>query len=398
MDKKEMTTKKNVKWPTFLLDVLICSLGAYGGPEAHYGVFTDQMVIKKQYLTEDELLELIALTGILPGPSSTQTIAAIGYKVGGPGLALLTLIVWALPVLIIMTGLSFMSQILSALNISTNGLRYIGPMAVGFIAVASYRLSKKVISDKKTLFLFLLGAIVTYFIHEPWIYPAVLITGGVISIMTTKQKNIWNMVKITPPWHFLTLLIIFALGSVLLTMIFPNIVFDLFASFYRFGYLVIGGGQVVVPMMFSELVEIKQYMTSQEFLTGFGLVQGLPGPMFSFSAYAGGIAAQSSGYLIQIIAALASGLAIFLPGILLIFFVYPVWNQLKEIRAIKISLSGITAVAAGLIAASAITLMQKSGITIDNALIVLVTSSLLLSRKILAPLIVLAVIVIGFVL
>lgn len=36
-----------VHWRTFLKDVLICSLGAYGGPEAHYGVFTDQMVIKK---------------------------------------------------------------------------------------------------------------------------------------------------------------------------------------------------------------------------------------------------------------------------------------------------------------------------------------------------------------
>ena len=41
-----------IKWPTFLKDVLICSLGAYGGPEAHYGVLTDKMVIKKQYLSE----------------------------------------------------------------------------------------------------------------------------------------------------------------------------------------------------------------------------------------------------------------------------------------------------------------------------------------------------------
>ena len=65
-----------------------------------------------------------------------------------------------------------------------------------------------------------------------------------------------------------------------------NRIVNLFESFYRYGYLVIGGGQVVVPLMYSELVEINQYMTSKEFLTGFGLVQGLPGPMFSFSAYA----------------------------------------------------------------------------------------------------------------
>jgi len=92
-----------IRWNTFLKDVIICSLGSYGGPEAHFGVFTDQMVVKKRYLSEEELVELIALTGILPGPSSTQTIVAIGYKMGGPLLALATMLVWALPPLIVMT-------------------------------------------------------------------------------------------------------------------------------------------------------------------------------------------------------------------------------------------------------------------------------------------------------
>ena len=109
---------ESIKWNTFLKDILICSLGAYGGPEAHYGVFTEQLVIKKQYLTEEELVELIALTGILPGPSSTQTIVAIGYKVGGPWLAFLTFVVWALPALVFMTLLSFMGLFLDQLHIS----------------------------------------------------------------------------------------------------------------------------------------------------------------------------------------------------------------------------------------------------------------------------------------
>ena len=48
---ENVNSHKNVNWSSFLKDVFICSLGAYGGPEAHYGVFTDQMVIKKKYLT-----------------------------------------------------------------------------------------------------------------------------------------------------------------------------------------------------------------------------------------------------------------------------------------------------------------------------------------------------------
>lgn len=395
--KKERENKNAVLWRVFLKDVFICSLGAYGGPEAHYGVFTDQMVVKKKYLNEEELVELIALTGILPGPSSTQTIVAIGYRIGGPLLALLTMLVWALPVLILMTLLSFLSQFLGNMNLSQEGLRYIGPMAVGFIIVAAYRIGSKVIIDKITLILLIMGGVTTYFIREPWIYPLVLILGGVVSVITSKEKNLWNRVKISPPWIYLILFGTFAIGSFILTLIWDNKIIHLFENFYRYGYLVIGGGQVVVPLMYSELVEVNQYMTNQEFLTGFGLVQGLPGPMFSFSSYAGGMAARGGSALIQVLGAIAGGIGIFLPGLLLIYFIYPIWESLKKIRGIKISLKGITAVAGGLITVSAIILMQKSGFRIDNIIVMLITIVLLFTKKIPAPLIVLATLVAGFI-
>jgi len=48
----------------FLKDVLVCSLGAYGGPEAHISVFLDVLVVKRHYLSEEELVELVALCSI----------------------------------------------------------------------------------------------------------------------------------------------------------------------------------------------------------------------------------------------------------------------------------------------------------------------------------------------
>lgn len=384
-------------WTTFLKDVFICSLGAYGGPEAHYGVFTDQMVVKKKYLTEEELVELIALTTILPGPSSTQTIVSIGYKFGGPLLAFLTMLVWAVPVLIIMTLLSFLSGLLDKMNISQDVLRYIGPMAVGFIIVAAYRIGGKVVTDKTTFVLLLFGGITTYFIREPWIYPLVLVLGGLVSIKTSEENNLWNRVKINPPWLYMIIFSALAVGSLFLSLIYNNKILHLFEKFYRYGYLVIGGGQVVVPLMHSELVEISQYMTNKEFLTGFGLVQGLPGPMFSFSAYAGGMAARGDGPLIQMLGAMVSGIGIFMPGLLLIYFVYPIWERLKKVRGIKVSLKGITAVAGGLIAVASIILMQKSGFVLDNILITFFTVIILLTKRIPAPLIVLGTLIIGFI-
>lgn len=102
------------------------------------------------------------------------------------------------------------------------------------------------------------------------------------------------------------------------------------------------------------------------------MVQGVPGLMFSFFAYAGSLASASLCTHGQILGGLAAGLVIFLPGILLIFFIYPIWEEMKKIKAIKIAISGIGPVACGLILASAVSMVQKSGLGTDNILIMTV--------------------------
>lgn len=384
-------------WSSFLKDVFICSLGAYGGPEAHIGIFIDQLVTKKHHLSEEELIELVALCSILPGPTSTQTIVAVGYKVGGPLLGFLTMLVWALPVLVLMTLLSFLYQFLEMINLSSEGLRYIGPLAVGFIVVAAYKIGSKVATNPLTVGLLIFGAVTTYFIRAPWIFPLVLLAGGAVSVLAAQEKNVWNHVTLSPPWRYLAAFAGIALGSVVLTLTWDHILIQLFESFYRYGYLVFGGGQVVVPVMYSEMVDIRQYMSNQEFLTGYGLVQGLPGPMFSFSAYVGGMAARNYGALTQVLGAVVSGVGIFLPGLLLIYFIYPVWERLKQIRGIKIALKGINAVAGGMITVAAVIVMQKSGFQLDNFLMSAVVIALLLTKKVPSPIIVLIALVAGFV-
>ena len=390
-----MDDKAPVKWKTFLWDVFVCSLGAYGGPEAHYGVFTERLVQKKRYLTEAELGEYIALTSIVPGPSSTQTILAIGYRTGGPVLAFLTLLVWALPVVSLMTALSFLYQYLEEHQISSDVLRYIGPMAVGFIAVAAFRIGAKVVRDKLDAFLLIFAVIVTYFYRTVWMFPLLLALGGVIAVLRSKEQNLWNKVSIQPPYRYLIAFGVIAIGALAVASITGNQLFWLFERFYRYGYLIIGGGQVVVPYMYGDLVEVQHFLSSQEFLTGFGLVQGLPGPMFSFSAYAGGMAARGGSALVQIAGALFSAIGIFLPGVLLIYFVLPIWEQLKGIRGIRIALKGVTVVAAGLIASAGIVLMRDSGVSLDHVLVAGVTTGLLLSKKIPAPIIVALTILLG---
>lgn len=389
-------TVSDVTRGKFLQDVLICALGAYGGPEAHFGVITEQMVTKKHYLTEEELIELIALSGLLPGPSSTQTIVAIGYKIGGPALGFWTMLVWALPPLILMTALSFLYGFLQEKHLSDHGLRLIGPMAVGFIVIAAIRIGHKVVTNRLTATIGIGSVLLTYFIRAPWIFPLVMILSGVLSVWTSGESQLWNKVSLRLKWRWLVAFVGFAVTSYGMMQVTNSVLIALFEKFYRYGYLVFGGGQVVVPMMYTELVEVAGYMSGQEFLTGYGLVQGVPGPMFSFSAYVGGMAARGFGPLVQIAGAVISDIGIFLPGILLIYFVYPLWEDLKGIRGIKISLSGVSAAAAGMIAAAALRLLVQSGIHIETLIVVLITTILLWTKKVPAPLIVVLTLVVGF--
>lgn len=270
-------TVSDVTRGKFLQDVLICALGAYGGPEAHFGVITEQMVTKKHYLTEEELIELIALSGLLPGPSSTQTIVAIGYKIGGPALGFWTMLVWALPPLILMTALSFLYGFLQEKHLSDHGLRLIGPMAVGFIVIAAIRIGHKVVTNRLTATIGIGSVLLTYFIRAPWIFPLVMILSGVLSVWTSGESQLWNKVSLRPKWRWLVAFVGFAVTSYGMMQVTNSVLIALFEKFYRYGYLVFGGGQVVVPMMYTELVEVAGYMSGQEFLTGYGLVQGVPG-------------------------------------------------------------------------------------------------------------------------
>ncbi len=118
--------------------------------------------------------------------------------------------------------------------------------------------------------------------------------------------------------------------------------------FYRTGALVFGGGHVVLPLLQTEIVG-RGWMDQAPFLAGYGAMQALPGPLFSFAGFVG--AAQQfapggwRGGLVAIV-------AIFLPSILLVIGVLPFWDRLKGRPAARAALAGVNAVVVGVLAAA----------------------------------------------
>ena len=144
----------------------------------------------------------------------------------------------------------------------------------------------------------------------------------------------------------------------------------LFDSFYRSGSLVYGGGHVVLPLLEQEIVTAG-WMTQQEFLTGFGATQAVPGPLFTFVAYIGTIInGWLSGFL--------SFLAIFLPAILLIIGVLPFWESLRNKPQIKGALIGVNASVVGILISALYSPIWTNAVqtTTDFALVAILFSML----------------------
>lgn len=288
--------------------------------------------------------------------------------------------------------------ILERNNLDFSTFRFISSMAVGFILIGGYRITSKVLESKLYLFLLALGFVGSYFFKSVVALPILMLMGGLIKLSINNKTDLWNFVNIKPPWKYLILFLFFAIASFGISRVFKNRLLYLFSSFYNYGYLVIGGGQVVIPLMIRDLVEVNHFMTNQEFLTGFGLVQGLPGPMFSFAAYAGAMAMRGDSIFTQILGGIIGGVGIFLPGVLLIYFVYPIWENIKNIKGIKTLLKGIIPVAGGMILSTGVSLFISNGFSIENILISIATCILLISKKLSPPLIVLGVLILGFIL
>lgn len=334
------------------------SLTTFGGPQVHLAMMFERFVKLRGYLTEAELLELTALCQVLPGPTSTQTITALGFKIGGPNLAYLSLLVWILPAVLIMTAAGIGVHYLQVHHLSLNFTRFIQPMAVGFLMGAGYRIGRKVIHNKTSLSLAILAALTAYFFRSPYMTPVVIIIGGLTTALTYEKEEIRPKTPLRVQWANFFLWLGVFIGAATLGAITHSLPMRLFENFYRNGSLVFGGGQVLTPMLYNEFVAFKHYLSPEEFLSGLGLVQAVPGPVFSFASYIGALAMRNDGLQGQLLGSLAATTGIFLPGTFLIFFVYRFWNQLKQYRAVRASLAGINAASTGLTAAAAIVLLE----------------------------------------
>ncbi len=401
----------------FLKSVFLYSFTAFGGPQGHMGMMVKTFVQKRKDVTEDELLEYNAFCQMLPGPSSTQTVMLIAMKRGGVPLAIFTLLLWVFPAALIMGALSFLiyyfdtTAVAGNKKIPLNLFSYVQPMSVGFVFFAAMRMMKTSIRFVATAAIMLGSLVATLFINSPWVFPALLLVSGTISNFSNNRipDELQKPKKIN--WMHLWLFVVLYLVAIILSELalqgqwHNGRIYHLFENFYRFGAIVFGGGQALLPLMFYQFVSRanSRLLSPEQLLTGFGMVQAVPGPVFAVCSFVGGLAMSQYGPVWQAVGCIVATVAVFLPSTLLLFFLFPVYENLKHHVIIFRALEGINSAIVGIIWASGIILFRTIAfdkVTLSfewsNLVVVVITFCLLNFTKIPAPLIVIAWLLLGW--
>ncbi len=409
----------------FLKAVLLHSVTAFGGPQGHLGMMMKTFVKQTPYVTEKELMEYNAFCQLLPGASSTQTLTLIGYKRGGVPLAVLTLIIWILPASIFMGALSFLLHYFDKKAINADIFKFIAPMAAGFLLFASVNAFPHAIRNTITWLIMIFSTAITYFFFKlPVVFPLVIFLGGVATNLSKKRiPQVEQKPAKVKWWNFWLFGIIFIAAGIISETArkeeWPNRKpINLFENTYRMGSLVFGGGQVLMPIMYEqfsirpEAIKHKNpdvvQIDKEDMYTGMGIVRAVPGPVFSFASFTGGMALKDLGNspqertTMQLIGCLIGVVGIFLPSALLVLFFFPIWNNLKKYAVVYRSLEGINAAVVGIMIASTfyimkdISLIEAKTISAINLGVILSTFLLLSYTRLPAPLIVAACLLLGY--
>eukprot|EP00386_Alphamonas_edax_P008476 GDKI01027769.1.p1 GENE.GDKI01027769.1~~GDKI01027769.1.p1 ORF type:complete len:466 (-),score=96.26 GDKI01027769.1:17-1387(-) len=374
---------------------------AFGGPAAHIGIFQKEFVERKKWVSDKLFAELLGLGHCLPGPTSTQMSFALGITQRGVWGGLLTGMLFMYPGLLLQSLAGYgMGKALENpdpwLRAVLGGLT---AAAVGLVAEAGIVLSKKQCPDRLTQAIAILSGVITYLLPYQWIFPASIIVGALITLVLTRPKEqtvSGDILEIEEEmshfglsvWGGAFLCFLWFAILVGLMIVRPMLNYDdwkplfWFESFYRIGSLIFGGGQVVLPMILAEVTQFKQqctdvpdalghliqhctaieqpvfphgtsWVTSEQILTGLAIAQGLPGPLFNISAYLG---AQLGG----VVGVAACWLGLFLPGVMLMFGVLPLWGKFRNFSIYRRMLPGLNAAAVGLIYGACFELVVKT--------------------------------------
>lgn len=325
---------------------------AFGGPAAHLALFKQTFVDERRWLSAESYAQMMAIAQFMPGPASSQVGICLGMHRAGQLGGFAAWLGFTLPTAILLITAAYGLTLWQTENFAgvITGLKI---ATAAIVLHACYSMIKQFCTTKLTWGLLVLSSgvmilfdhfLLQFFVIGAAAVCAVFFTAAPQKLNTPVQLGISRLQAYTSLvllFGLLALLPLFAQSSQ------SNLV-SMFDSFYRIGASVFGGGHVVLPMLENEVVA-NGWVSLDDFLAGYGITQAMPGPIFTFAAFLGGVNQLD----IPVLAGAGISLiAIFLPSFLLINCCFYFWQNIAANQAVQKALLGINASVVGFLVAA----------------------------------------------
>jgi chromate transporter len=304
---------------------------AFGGPAAHIGMFRDEFVRRRKWLTDEAFLDLLGATNLIPGPNSTEMTIHIGFMRAGWAGLIAGGLAFTLPAMLIVLAFAWLYVEYGSTPQATWLLSGVKPVMIAIILQALWGLGRKAIKNKLTLAIGL-AVIGFYFLGANEFL--LLFAGGLIVMLIQN----WTRLREIRPSIFLPLL------STPLAVPVSFSLSTLFLTFLKIGAILYGSGYVLIAFLRADLVERLGWLTEKQLIDAIAIGQITPGPLFTSATFI--------GYLLGgVPAALIATLGIFLPSYIFVAISNPIIPKLRQSPWAGGLLDGVIVASLGLMAA-----------------------------------------------
>ncbi|MHC3436437.1 chromate transporter [Delftia lacustris] len=370
-------------WQLIAYFLRLGALG-FGGPVALAGYMDRDLVERRQWFTEADYKEGLALAQLAPGPLAAQLAIYLGFVHYSFLGATLVGLAFVLPSFLMVIGLGWAYTHFGGLGWMQAVFYGVSSAVIGIIAISTWKLSTKNIGkDKLQWAIFAVAAAVTIITQseELWLF---LGAGVLVWLLRAPPK----FIKPSSTLHSsaIPLLALLGLSNVDWTRL-----WQITKYFFYAGSFVFGSGLAIVPFLYSGVVKEYGWLTDHQFLDAVAVAMITPGPVVITTGFIGFLVADFWG-------AVAAALATFLPCYLLTVLPAPYFKKYGKKPGIVAFVDGVTAAAIGSLAGAVVVIGVRSIKDVPTALLALGTAALLWKfKKLPEPIVVAAAALIGLV-
>jgi chromate transporter len=317
-------------------------LTAFGGPAAHIAMLREETVVRRQWLTDADFLDLVGATNLIPGPNSTEMVIHVGYlRAGWRGL-LAAGTLFILPAATIVLALAWTYVQFGATPTGESLLYGIKPVVIAVVAQALWGLGRTALKGPLLLAIGAAAAAL-YFVG---LNELVILFGSALLVLLVRAAQRTSPgqrgAAMGAPFAGLPLTMLPAL--LLQPAPVPVSLTTLFLTFLKIGAVLYGSGYVLLAFLRNDLVERLGWLTDQQLLDAVAIGQMTPGPVFTTATFVGYLVAGVPG-------AVLATIGIFLPAFVFVALLRPLVPRLRRSPWTAAMLDGVNVAAVGLMAA-----------------------------------------------